>query len=567
MPTENLANIEEEIAAALLQAGDVYDAAEQVRASLVRHFGVEEVRIVLSDDLYFRDITPAGSRSYPPDHPIPRAVQAAADERGMVAAVQPHLPHVVHLHPLRYREALSGWLSFHHAERSTAVPSDAIENLRRLSPLLTLGLRHLYADARLRERLDELTALNRISQTMNSSLNVKETLESVMEAVVELSRADRALMYLLTEDEKFFLPTLGRGGDAGISLDFKVEVAQSVFRELLQTRQPLVVEDVAGDPRVNQELASRLKTRAFIAVPMISKERVIGIIGVDNATSGRPLTEINLDLLITLANQAAIALQNSRLFEKTERFNEQLRQEVARATAHLEKLLEMKSHFLTVASHQLRTPLSVIKGMLSMALEDPAMPPSEQQHLVTQAFRSSQRLERIINELLTATELEESAIRPHLTAVAPGELAREIAEELNPMAKKRGLELILNLPTEALPVLADRFKLYEALANLVDNAIRYTERGTVTFTVREQPNEIVFIVADSGIGLLPDEQDRIFEKFERGSGAMEKEPNGTGLGLFITKRLIETMAGRISVSSAGRNAGTTFTVALPKAVH
>ncbi|MFH1426598.1 MAG: GAF domain-containing sensor histidine kinase [Candidatus Kerfeldbacteria bacterium] len=417
----------------------------------------------------------------------------------------------------------------------------------------------------LRKRINEMEAVNRISQTMNSSLNVKETLESVMEAVIELGNADRALMYLLNEAETHFIPTVSRGDTNDIDLNFEVAAESSLFRYVLRDRVPIVVDDIEMDSRVNRSHADHLGTTSFIIVPMISKERVIGIIGVDNAETGRSVRDIDVSLLVTLANHAAIALTNSRLHEQTQRFNEQLQVKVKEATDHLERLLEMKSHFLTVASHQLRTPTTVIKGLLSMISEDPDMPQEEKDRMIEQAYASVNRLERILSELLTATEFDDKAVIIKIEQIDPRELVEDLMKELSPLAKRRNIQLSISLPKETIaPIQSDRFKLYEAIANLVDNAIRYTEEGSVTLTLEDALTHVVMRIEDTGIGLEPDEHEVIFDKFHRSHAAMEIKASGTGLGLFITKNIVDMLKGEIIVHSEGRGKGSTFIIKIPR---
>ncbi|MFC1598308.1 ATP-binding protein [Patescibacteria group bacterium] len=419
-------------------------------------------------------------------------------------------------------------------------------------------------EEKLTRRIEELMVVHQISHTMNSSLNVKETLESVMDAVIDLTHADRALMYLRDEDSDNFAPRISRGKTEDIELDFTVETSKSIFKHIVKSREPMIVDDIAADKRVNQDYAAKVKTKGFVLVPMISKERVIGIIGLDNLVSQRPLSEINLDLLVTLANHAAIALTNNRLFEKTQRFNDELQVKVKEATEHLEQLLEMKSHFLTVASHQLRTPTTIVKGLLSMVVEDPDMPAEQKMEYIEQAYTSMNRLEGIISDLLTATELEDASAELLAEETQLAVMLNELVQNLEPLAKERGIKLEIHIPKKDPGlIITDRSKLYEAISNLVDNAIRYTEKGKVKVKLETTAEHAKFSITDTGIGLAQKEHEAIFEKFHRGDDALEIEPNGTGLGLFITKRVIDLLNGEIAVESKGKGKGTTFVVHVP----
>lgn len=471
---------------------------------------------------------------------------------------------IVYVMPLIYEHRLFGWVTMHHRRSSYRLFANDRNFLEHIQPLIAIGLRRARIDQKLTGRIEELEMLHRISQTMNSSLSAKETLESVMDAVIELTHGNRALMYLMDEDRKHFIPTIGRGITEDISLDFKVEVKKSLFRFIVDSRQPMVIEDAENDERVNKEYAAKVKTKSFVVVPMVVKEQVIGVIGVDNKDSKRPITSINVELLMTLANHAAIALSNSQLYEQTQQFNENLQKKVKEATDHLERLLDMKSHFLTVASHQLRTPTTIVRGLLSMIVEDPKMKREEILKFVEQCFTTINRLERIISELLSATELEDDSVLPYVEEIVVTDVIDDIVTNLQPLADKKNIELKTVYPKNGLPLLySDRFKLSEALSNLVDNAIRYTQKGSVTISVRSEQNEIVFEVVDTGIGMTLEDKKVIFDKFRRGKDVAKIEPDGSGLGLFIAKRISGLVQGDISVDSKGSNKGSTFIFRVP----
>lgn len=469
---------------------------------------------------------------------------------------------VVCIVPFVVDEKLIGW--FECMGRNTYLLKDSAQVLERLRPLLSIAFHRVMLDLKFKERIEQLITLNRISQTMNSSLNVKETLEAVMDSVVDLLHVDRALMYLIDDSGSYFAPRIGRGMTDEVRLDFKVDVQKSIFAHIMKYRQPLIVEDVFHDPRVNQEYAKYVQTKSFVAVPIVSKEKVIGIIGVDNLLSGRPVKEVNTELLVTLANDAAIALTNSRLYEEVQGFNQVLQEKIDEATKHLLALLEMKSHFLTVASHQLRTPTTIIKGMLSMIVEDPDLPQEKVREFVGHAYTSTGRLERIVNELLSATELEDPHIVPTIETVDLSVLVQAVVKHLQPLAAQRGDTLTMHLPETLVSIETDKFKLQEALSNIVDNAIRYTKDGTVDVSLSTQGSDVCIEVRDTGIGISSADRAIIFEKFRRGSQGIAMDPNGTGLGLYIVERIIQMIHGSITLTSEGKDKGSVCTIRLSK---
>lgn len=462
--------------------------------------------------------------------------------------------------PLYIDRVLIGWIEGCHGARWLL--SDSVHICNRIQPLLSVTFHRVMLDVKFALRIEQLVALNRISQTMNSSLNVKETLESVMDNVIDLLHVDRALMYLVSDDGKRCVPRIGRGIGEGVRLDFSIDIEQSIFAHIMKYRQPLIVEDAENDARVNKTYAQLVKTQSFVIVPMVSKEKVIGVIGVDNLYSRRPVSGINIELLVTLANDAAIALTNSRLYEEVQTFNQRLQERIDEATQHLRALLEMKSHFLSVASHQLRTPTTVIKGMLSMVEEDPDLSPQKMREFVHHAYLSSGRLERIVNELLSATELEDPQVRVNIEEVDIVEMVRGIVSHLEPLARQRNDVLSFHTTHEKMLLRTDKYKLSEALANLVDNALRYTKDGAVTVSVSQVNEQVAIAIKDTGLGITSEEKEIIFDKFRRGAESIDMDPNGTGLGLYIVKRTLDVLRGSIAIESEGRGKGSVFSVFL-----
>lgn len=469
---------------------------------------------------------------------------------------------IVYILPFIVERQLLGWLELKSEKKRLRLSFNDRKFMRSIQAILGIGFRRTTLQRHLENRIEELVTLQHIGHTMNSSLNVNETVETVMDAVIELSGADRALMYMFNADGSM-TPTIGRGIDDDINLDFTIDVNKSIFKWVAESRQPLVVDDISKDDRVNKDYAAQVKTKGFIAVPVVSKEKLLGIIGVDNLHSGRSVHAINMPILVTLSNNLSIALANSTLFEQTHEFNEQLQTEVDEATKHLQSLLEMKSHFLTLASHQLRTPTTIVKGLLSMLEEDPDMPRDEQRKLIEQAFLSTRRLERIISELLSATELEDTTIKPVIEEFDLAKLIEGIGKELHPLAERRGLYLNITHDEDLHTAHSDQYKLKEAVTNLIDNALRYTQEGGVTVRADKEGDRCVIRITDTGIGLNTEEHERIFEKFQRGADVSDVEPNGTGLGLFIAKRIVEVLQGEISVESEGKGKGATFAISFP----
>ena len=230
-----------------------------------------------------------------------------------------------------------------------------------------------------------------------------------------------------------------------------------------------------------------------------------------------------------------------------------------------EKVIEqLKSQFVSVAAHQLRTPLSIIKWSLSMMIQGELGDlTDEQKEILEKTNQTNERMIRLINDLLNVARIEEGRFIYRPQTVDFTELLETVLEPIEQLAKEKKVKLEINLTEGVKVVKADTEKLALAVKNLIENAIYYTDSGgRVIVSLKRKGNELEFFVKDTGIGIPKDQQHRIFGKFFRGDNAVRKETEGTGLGLFIAKNIIEAHKGKIWFEST-EGKGTTFFFSLP----
>jgi signal transduction histidine kinase len=467
--------------------------------------------------------------------------------------------------PLKAKHELIGLLCLGEKLSGDVFTSSDIKFFTLISSQLATAIERNKLYHQLQEKVSELVALHEFGRRMTASLDLRETLNVIIDSVTRITGVDRALLYLLNDSRTQLHAVIGRGDDPKLYKNLVVPIDQTSLKFVIQKKKPLIVEDAQNDPRVNKEIASRLKTKSFIAVPLMTKDGVIGVIGVDNKKSGRSIRAVDIDVLSTLASQAATAIANDRLYERVQNFNKDLRIRIDEATAHLKELLKMKSDFLTIASHQLRTPTSIVRGMLSMLFEESnQLSAEEKAKFVADAYEGINRLEQIINDLLNATELEGKKIRMDLADVQLEDIASDIFKELEPLAKSQKISLVYHAPAEkTITIKADEVRLREAIKNVVANAIYYTPKGYVELEIGKKDNQVFIRIKDTGIGITEPDKRKLFKKFSRGDGVQQIHPNGSGLGLFITKRVVDALSGKITVESEGRNKGSVFTIFLP----
>jgi len=237
-------------------------------------------------------------------------------------------------------------------------------------------------------------------------------------------------------------------------------------------------------------------------------------------------------------------------------------QEIAEELRHSDKV---KTEFITIVSHQLRTPLNALKGYLSLFLEgvygklDP-----EKQLPMQRLYQSTERLIQLVNDLLGISRIQMGKLALELGDVDLCELLRSVVEESAVFAEKKGIGLHVSCPPGGVPVLAgDQQKLRESVLSVVDNAIRYTEKGSVEVSVRREANDLVVRVQDTGPGIDPEEAKMLFESFQRGKVGRKEWAEGSGLGLYIAKELITLHGGSIWAESRGKGLGSSFFIRIP----
>lgn len=291
--------------------------------------------------------------------------------------------------------------------------------------------------------------------------------------------------------------------------------------------------------------------------------------------SGNVYDAQDIRIIEIIADELLIAIQNSIRFEEIQQFNVTLQEKVNDATLKLQKtnkklreLDETKDEFISMASHQLRTPLTSVKGYMSMVLEGDAGKLTKQQEtLLNQAFVSSQRMVYLIADLLNVSRLKTGkflidAQPTDLSEVVEGEIA-----QLTETAKSKKLKLEYKKPKHFSKLMLDETKIRQVIMNFADNAIYYTPSGgSVYIELKEDQSNVYFIVKDNGLGVPKEDQKHLFTKFYRAGNARKARPDGTGLGLFMAKKVVDAQGGTILFESR-EGKGSTFGFSFDKKKH
>lgn len=433
---------------------------------------------------------------------------------------------------------------------------------------------------------DHQKAMTALAQDLNRYTELGKIIDLIVGRIKSVMALDRAGVLILDSEQnppKFEIAkVVGFNEKNGISL-----VTDNVLtRYLEKTQKPLVRDEmvlISKNAKTAKEAKRFLEFKdymehiqAALCLPLISNNKLIGMIVLGEKVSRDAYTGRDLDLLFALSLQASIAIDNARLYKKVNEFNDTLQQKVDDQTKelqakalHLQKLLKMRTEFLDIASHQFKTPISVIRGTISMFQEGSMdkLPASERQKFYNNIASKAQKLNAIISDILRASEMDTDEFTIDYKTARPESLedmAKTVVSQLEEVARDKQVKVVIDKPESPLPQLLTSGEFLEqAIYNLVDNAIKYSPAGEVRIILSQDGDALVLKVKDSGIGIPKKDQAKLFEKFTRGGNAVNMYADGSGLGLFIVKKIVEAhKGGQVSMESA-EGKGTTFTIRLP----
>jgi signal transduction histidine kinase len=333
----------------------------------------------------------------------------------------------------------------------------------------------------------------------------------------------------------------------------------SLFNSVVKTKTNGVsrkIDEVWG-PLVSDKVLSSIKTQANIkstlAYPLIIQNDVIGVLVLSLNRLYDNLAEFEKESIKNFINVIAVALDKAILYEQLKINNEQL------------KIMDLaRAEFISIASHQLRTPPATIKWYLAAVLAgDYGRFNPKIRTALEKSQLTNNTLISLIDDMLNASRIERGKMEFLFEYTDVEKLTEETVMELTPQAIMHKLKLEYKKPKIKLPqILADKEKLQQVVNNLIDNAIKYTKTGTVSVELSKTASDLVIKVKDTGKGLAPGEHDAIFQKYGRGKDS-QKHASGLGLGLYVAKVVVEHHKGKIRAESPGLNKGTTFIVTLP----
>jgi signal transduction histidine kinase len=402
-------------------------------------------------------------------------------------------------------------------------------------------------------RLPQLERILEISRELTSTVSLEPLLHKIVQVAAELTTSEETSILLLNTRTGELRFRAASGDTTGQLRDIPVPVDDSIAGAVLLSGEPAIISDTLSEPRHYKVVGQRigLETHSLLAVPLQIKERRIGVLEAINKQGGGQFSREDVETLTTLAAQAAVAIENARLVG-----------DLRRAYERLGELDRLKSDFIAIASHELRTPLGLILLYAAMLRDQVDAVEGQQLDAV---LRAAMRLRHIIETMLNLRYLETGEMQMVLESFDLRTEVQDACEDYEAIAESGGRTLATDLPDKNVAILADREKIRVVLDNLISNAVKFTPPGgQVQVALSPQGDQVEIAVTDTGIGIPPEELDRIFDRFYQVEDHMTRHHGGMGLGLSIVKGLVKLHGGRVLAESVpGR--GSRFVVCLPMA--
>lgn len=465
--------------------------------------------------------------------------------------------------PLRIRDEMIGQISVSGLETEDRTAANIIESVSNRLCAHIENLRLFEETERSRQQLDrraaELETVARVSTAAATILSPQELMQSVVDLTKYSFNLYHTQIFIVNETNNTLVLRAGAGklGYKIVSQGQIVSIDQgnSVIVKVARSRGGVIVNDLWSDPDrlIQPDLPD---AHSELAVPLVVGDQLLGIFDA-LANSQNRFNESDMQIYSTLASQVAVALRNAELYA-----------EQIATVARLRELDHLKSSFLANMSHELRTPLNSILGFTQVVMEGLDGPLTENMYNdLGLVEKNGKHLLTLINDVLDMAKVEAGRLSLNPEAINLKEMLADIFESASGLLNNKALYLKIDNEEETdITLLMDRTRMRQVFVNLVGNAIKFTETGGVTVLVEKSPRKIYIKVKDTGIGIPPEKLEAIFEAFNQVDTSTTRKAGGTGLGLPISRRLVELHAGHLWAESEGiPGQGSTLVLELPMA--
>lgn len=400
-------------------------------------------------------------------------------------------------------------------------------------------------------RLQRFVRLAEVCRALGRSANLDALLQTVVDAVCALAESEFGAVLMYEEETDLLKFVAGPRSRKETSRRLRVPLDRSLAGRVYASSKPMIIQNAAADERVNQLIESPLgiEIRSMLAVPLLFRGETIGVLETFNKKRGA-FSNDDVLILETLASQAAVATLSTVLMEETER-----------AYDEVQELEKMKSNFIAIAAHELRTPLGLVLGhatFLNESIRDP-----QQRQQIEVILNSASRLKCILEDLSNMDSFQSGKGRIRQKAFDINKMAGSVVKSFEAFAREKKISLTAQLPGSPILVRGDEEKLALAVGNIIANALSFTdEKGHVIVGVETLPGYVKLSVVDNGIGIPTKDIARVFERFYQVQSHLTRRHQGMGLGLSVAKAMVELHGGQIWVESV-EGKGSDFSILLP----
>lgn len=399
-----------------------------------------------------------------------------------------------------------------------------------------------------REQRRVAETLGRVGLALSATLEFESLVELICKESVNLYNVESAFVWLVEGDKLVGAAGYGPGRDEFIGTEVPLNNRETLACQIIRERRPIYVNNIEDSSQVNRDLAKMFNVHSILGVPLLKGIRPIGSLIILDTESDERFGPEDLEIASVLGSHVAVAVENARLYEQER------------------QVAQMKDDFVAHVSHELRTPIHTLGGFIELLRSGRVRSADRRQELLERATHDVERLTEQVNELLDAARIEAVGVQLRLEETDLAAVLEQTVDSLRLMASDRGVDLRLNIRQAPLLISSETRRLRQIVRNLVENAIQYSQSGSEVWVGAEQADGVIeFTVADEGPGISEQAQERLFDRFYQVGNQARREKGGVGLGLYITKTIIDAHEGRIEVDSRVGH-GTTFRVTLPVGV-
>lgn len=423
---------------------------------------------------------------------------------------------------------------------------------------------------------DPASVISNLIDRLGSVLDSHRIFDTTTESILSAMHPRGIAFFTLTPDHKQWILNYNHGLHPDLIRSFHLD--PSLARLYLHNNLPIVAEELRssmGDKyQIDLDLMSALNIS--VIVPLYTNHQLKGVIVIGPKETGEMYNSEDINTLEIIAYQTVVPLDSALLYEETKNYSARLKLQVDQATrdlelanAQLKRIEASKTDFISIASHQLRTPLTVIKGYISMMLEGNFGPlTSEEKSTLSKAYESNERLNRLVENLLYLSRLESDRLQFRLEERPIAEIIDRSVHEFFCFLDRPDIKYVYNKPIEELPLANfDAEKIRQVMLNLLDNALKYTREGTIAIDLKADKKNWQISIIDTGEGINKEELTTIFTRFSPNQPSALSQPEKVPLGLFVVKHIIDNHGGEIKAESKGKGKGTRINLKLPLRIN